>query len=70
MLQIPSSRVTFVKGGAFYSSRRIPKELKRHAAPPRIAHSRRTRPAKAAEARALRAADRVEAHGLHQRPCV
>lgn len=58
---------TFVKGGVYYFSRRIPKELKSHYLSPRIAYSLRTRSAKVAEARARRAADQLDEYWYHLR---
>ncbi|WP_407497037.1 DUF6538 domain-containing protein, partial [Pseudooceanicola sp. MF1-13] len=58
---------TFVKGGIFYFTRRIPKELRDHYTSPRIAYSLRTRSARVAEARARRAADQLDEYWYHLR---
>ncbi len=58
---------TFVKGGVFYFSRRIPKELRDHYTSPRISYSLRTKSPKIAEARARKAADQLDEYWYHLR---
>ena len=58
---------TFVKGGVFYFSRRIPKELRDHYTSPRISFSLRTKSPKIACARAKKAADQLDEYWYHLR---
>lgn len=67
MSETISPTFTFVKGGVFYFSRRIPRELLRHYTSPRIAYSLRTRTEKVACARARRAASQLDDYWFHLR---